>query len=166
MIHLDDTNFQAFYKEYFSHVRTFVFAKCRDIDLAQDITQETFIRIWNNRTKVEVAKSKSYAFTVANNIFFDHVRHEKVERQYQQSFLVSIDKMDPSFHMEMKEYHQILENTIQNMPEGVREVFLLNRIEKMTYQQIADSLDLSVKAIEKRMQKALEMLSAFNIPRK
>jgi DNA-directed RNA polymerase specialized sigma24 family protein len=45
------------------------------------------------------------------------------------------------------------------MSEAVREVFLLNRIEKMTYAQIADSLGLSVKAIEKRMQKALEIFS-------
>ena len=59
----------------------------------------------------------------------------------------------------MEEFKHRLDTTLQKMSEAVREVFLLNRIEKMTYAQIADSLGLSVKAIEKRMQKALEIFS-------
>ena len=49
------------------------------------------------------------------------------------------------------------------MPENSKVVFLMNRMEKMTYQQIADSLNLSVKAIEKRMQKALEIMATLKL---
>ena len=63
----------------------------------------------------------------------------------------------------MEEFRIKLESTINNMPENSKVVFLMNRMEKMTYQQIADSLNLSVKAIEKRMQKALEIMATLKL---
>ena len=63
----------------------------------------------------------------------------------------------------MDEFKTELENTIQSMPETAREVFLLNRMEKMTYSQIAEAFGLSVKAIEKRMQKALEIMATLKL---
>jgi RNA polymerase sigma-70 factor (ECF subfamily) len=79
---------------------------------------------------------------------------------------MSIEALDPSFYMEMSEFQKKLDQTIMDMPEPVRDVFLLNRMEKLTYSQIAENLNLSIKTIEKRMQKALSMLSHLNIPRK
>jgi len=58
-----------------------------------------------------------------------------------------------------------LEEAINSLPEGQREVFLLNRIEKHTYKQIAEMLDVSVKAIEKRMHKALLKLKTLLHPK-
>ena len=63
----------------------------------------------------------------------------------------------------MDEFKSKIEATLNAMPDGAREVFLLNRMEKMTYAQIADSLGLSVKAIEKRMQKALEIMATLKL---
>jgi RNA polymerase sigma-70 factor (ECF subfamily) len=165
-MYLDESNFKVFYEDFFPQVRAYLFSKCQNINLAQDLSQEVFVRIWTNKEKIEIVKSRSYAFTVANNIFIDHVRHQKVEKQYINSFFMSIEALDPSFYMEMSEFQKKLDQTIMDMPEPVRDVFLLNRMEKLTYSQIAENLNLSIKTIEKRMQKALSMLSHLNIPRK
>jgi RNA polymerase sigma factor (sigma-70 family) len=164
--HLGQAGFEHFYKENFSKVRLFVLSKCGDVDLADDLAQEAFIRLWHNADKVEAEKARSFALTVANNLFLDHVRHVKVIQNHQAIFVSQQDIKDPQYLYEVKEFEQKLNQTIASIPDGPREVFLLNRMEKMTYQQIADSLGLSVKAIEKRMQKALEIIAGLGIPKK
>jgi RNA polymerase sigma-70 factor (ECF subfamily) len=58
----------------------------------------------------------------------------------------------------MEELNQQLQQALASIPEGPREVFLMNRIEELSYSEIADRLGLSVKAIEKRMSEALRVL--------
>jgi RNA polymerase sigma-70 factor (ECF subfamily) len=60
--------------------------------------------------------------------------------------------------MEMDEYDQRLQKVLSSLPEGGREVFLMNRLEDLTYQEIADRLGLTVKAIEKRISKVIKIL--------
>ena len=159
MTPLSDQEFRQIYNEYFPKVQTFIFAKCGDLDLAEDLAQETFIRYWQNYSAIEAQKIKSFLFTVSNNLFLDNIRHANVKKNYCAAFKQVSDNEDPQYLIEMEEFKHKLDLTLQKMSEAAREVFLLNRIEKMTYAQIADSLGLSVKAIEKRMQKALEIFS-------
>jgi len=155
--------FKQFYIDHYSSVRIYIFAKSGDMTLSEDLAQESFIRLWKNREKIQKDKAKSFVFTVASNLYLDHIRHQKVKNNYKNSFSFMSETNDPQFLIEMEEFRKKLDQTILSMPETSREVFLLNRIEKMTYVQIADSLGLSVKAIEKRMQKALEIMSALRL---
>jgi len=163
MLLLSEDDFKKFYQEVFPSVRTYIFAKCNDINIAEDMAQESFIRLWNNRIKVHPDKAKAFVFTVSNNLFLDHIRHQKVKNNHVSGFVLIQDHNDPQFLLEMEEFRVKLEATIQSIPQASREVFLLNRMEKMTYNQIAESLGLSVKAIEKRMQKALEIMAGLNV---
>jgi RNA polymerase sigma-70 factor (family 1) len=158
---LNDQNFKNFYHEHFSGLRAYIWSKSGDLELAEDLAQEAFVRLWHHKDKVEINKAKSFLYTVGGNLFLDHVRHEKVKSNYSSGIQFHQENKDPQYLMELDEFKIKLEQTISKMPEGAREVFLLNRIEKMTYMQIADSLGLSVKAIEKRMQKALEIFATL-----
>jgi len=163
MVFDNEQEFKEFYLECFPGLRIFIFAKCNNIELSEDIAQESFIRIWKNSDKIEKDKVRSYLFTVANNLFLDHIRHEKVKTNYTSAYTFRKDLVDPQYLIEMDEFRTKLESTINSMPENAKVVFLMNRMEKMTYQQIADSLNLSVKAIEKRMQKALKIMATINL---
>ena len=66
----------------------------------------------------------------------------------------------PQFHMEEQEFGEKLNRILAKLPDGSREVFLMNRIEKIKYDEIAERLGISVKAVEKRMSKALSILRA------
>lgn len=160
---IEEIAFKEFYIENFSTLKMYVFAKCCDRDLSEDIAQESFIRLWNNREKVLRVKARSFLYTVAGNLFLDHVRHQKVKNTFCNGFEIKNEISDPQYLIEMDEFKTKLENTIQSMPETAREVFLLNRMEKMTYSQIAEAFGLSVKAIEKRMQKALEIMATLKL---
>lgn len=150
--------FEAVFLQHSKALHHFLYYKTGDAASAEDLMQDAFIRLWNNCRKVVVAKAKSYLFTVANNLFLDKVKHHKVVLKFQQTPQKTATAESPEYLMEEKEFKARLENAISQLPAKQRSVFLLNRIDKKTYKEIAKLEGVSVKAIEKRMGKALATL--------
>lgn len=151
-------NFDAIFKQYSRTLRNYIFYKCGDASLAEDMVQEAYIKLWNNCEKVPFANALFFLKRVANNAFLNVVKHRKIVFQHEQIQKSGVDNEDPEFLLEEKEFMQKLENAIANLSEKQREVFLLNRIDKKTYAEIAVFLDISKKAVEKRMHNALKVL--------
>lgn len=153
---------EAVYNEIFiTHsktLRNFMFYKSGNEEDANDIVQEAFIKLWDNCSKVSFSKAKSFLYVVANNIFLNRVAHKKVILNYATQKPSSNDIETPQFLLEEKEYMQKLQNAIANLTEAQRTAFLLNRIDGKKYREIAEMLDISVKAVEKRIQGALVSL--------
>lgn len=117
--------------------------------------QEIFVTLWEKCKEVAPEKARSYLFTLARNRFLNEVEKQKVRLKYQQQKQNTADVKDPDYMLRMKEHEEKLNHALNQLSEGQREVFLLNRVNKMTYAEIAESLGVSQKAIEKRMSKAL-----------
>ena len=150
--------FEDVYNMYAKDIRRFLFFKTQDLDKAEDILQEVFIKLWENCSKVDYDKVKSYIYSIANNMFLNEVKHQKVVQNYNKHNKNESTNESPEFIMLEKEFLEKLESTIDNLPEKQREVFLMNRIEKKKYKEIALHLDISVKAVEKRMHQALVIM--------
>ncbi|NQZ78807.1 MAG: RNA polymerase sigma-70 factor [Ekhidna sp.] len=150
------------YDEYFESVRGFIYYKCGDIELAEDLVQETFIKVWNKRDEIRPDSVKSLLYTIAKNLLMNHFNHQKVVSEHQKGAVMStsVNMQSPQFSMEEAEFEEKLNRAIADLPEDCREVFLMNRIEKLKYAEIAERLELSVKAIEKRMSKTLSLLKS------
>ena len=152
----DEEQFEVFYKQEVNHVFRFILIKNKNKDEAFDIVQEAFIKIWENCNKFDLQKAKSYLFSIAGNLFLNVKKHEKVVRNYENNFTdLYIDTETPESTLRQKEFKHKLEKAIGNLTDSDREVFLLNRIEGKKYKEIAELLGISVKAVEKRMSKAL-----------
>lgn len=147
--------FDIAFKTHANDIRNYLYYKFGNLELAEDIVQESFIKLWINCTKVTFQKSRSYLFTIATNMFIDMKRHEKVVLNFRISQPKSINHESPEYLLEEKEFMTKLQDTMASLPSKQREVFLLNRIDKKTYKEIAEILNISIKAVEKRMQKAL-----------
>lgn len=155
----NEKQFDAFYKKEINQVFRFIVAKNNNRDEAYDIAQEAFIRIWKNCNKFDVTKAKAYLLSTARNLFYNITKHKKVVRAYEQETpSLYIDKESPEHTLRQKEFKVKLEKAISGLTEAQREVFLLNRIEGKKYKEIAELLEISVKAVEKRMSKALKYL--------
>ncbi|WGH76226.1 RNA polymerase sigma factor [Tenacibaculum tangerinum] len=152
----EQKNFNAIFNKHSQTLRNYMYYKCGDIQQAEDIVQEAYIKLWNNCAKVVFEKAKSYLYTIANNHFLNEIAHKKVVVEYQKQSVFS-GKTDesPQFILEQEEFHVKLKQAIANLPEKQREVFLLSRIDKKKYSEIADIVGISVKAVEKRMSNAL-----------
>ena len=150
--------FEAIYNTYAKEIRRFLFYKTQDIDKSEDILQEVFIKLWENCNKVDPNKVKSYIYSIANNMFLNDIKHQKVVQNYRKHNGNDSTNESPEFIMLEMEFMEKLESTIDNLPEKQREVFLMNRIEKKKYKEIALLLDISVKAVEKRLHQALVVM--------
>lgn len=151
-------DFESVFDAYYRPIKNFLYYKLADIDLAEDITQEVFIRTWDKRDTVVVDTVKSYLYKIANNLAVNHFNSGKTRFELKlQDHDRSISE-SPQYVMEKNEFAERLNRALENLPESQRMVFLMNRIDDLTYKEIADRLEISVKAVEKRMQGALESL--------
>lgn len=147
--------FRSVYEAQAEPLVNFIYYKSGDYSAAEDLMQDAFAKLWQECSKVSLEKTKSFLYTVVKNMFYNTVRHKKVVLRFEQRGHSQLSNETPQFLLEEAEFKQKLEAAISALPEGQREVFLMSRIEKMKYKEIAERLNLSVKAIEKRMHKAL-----------
>ena len=164
-----ENSFHLFFNSNAKLLRNFLYYKYGGLEGIDDIVQDSFIKLWNNCQKVTQKTAKSYLFKIAINQSNSLLRHEKVKLRHQKEVKdinSNSTNENPEYILEEKEFMIKLENAISSLPERQREVFLLNRIEKKTFKEIAELSNVSVKAIEKLMHKALLKLRAEikNIP--
>ena len=150
--------YKSVFWAYSEQLRNYLYYKTGDMANAEDIVQDTFAKLWEKCADVPIEKSKSYLYTLANNMFLNQIAHKKVKLKFEGLSREHRDHQSPEFLLEEKEFKSRLENAISALPEDQRIVFLMNRIDKKKYREIAEELGLSVKAIEKRMHKALKAL--------
>ena len=155
----DEPHFNAFYLEHLQHATNFAYYKCGNTDAALDFVQDAFSKIWENCATIDYTKAKTYLFTTINNLFLNVIKHKKVVMDYaKEAPYLDTNNESPEYILEEKEFKQKLQNAIADLSDIQREVFLLNRIEGKKYREIAELLDLSQKAVEKRMSGALKLL--------
>jgi RNA polymerase sigma factor (sigma-70 family) len=151
----DDKNFSEFFRNHSKLLNNYIFYKCGNIDLANDITQDAFIKFWNNCKKVIPNKAKSFLFTIANNLFLNEYAKSKVVLNYRIIPKLNHTNESPEFLLEEKEFGDKLQKALANLSEPQRIAFLMNRIDGKKYKEIAEILDISIKAVEKRIHNAL-----------
>lgn len=154
----EENTFSTIFREYADTLHNFLFYKTGDKSVAQDLTQEAFTRLWQNCAKVIFNSAKGYVFKTANNLLLNQYEHKKVVLKFQQKPTISHTNQSPEYLLEEKELKEQLAAAIAALPEKQRVVFLMSRIEKKTYKEIAEIIGISKQAVEKRMYKALDTL--------
>lgn len=154
----DEKRYASIYNKYAKDLHNFLYYKFGAQFNPSDKVQEAFIKLWNNCASVPPSKAKSYLFTVGNNMMLNEVKHQKVKLHYQKTPTQDRDHYDPEFLLEEKQYLDKYQKALSKLTDGQREVFLLNRIEGKRHKEIAELLDISRKAVEKRLYTALEKL--------
>lgn len=155
---MDKAGFKSIFDEYYSPLKNFLYYKLGDADLAEDLTQEVFLKSWNNRDNIRLDTIKSYLYTIANNLAINHYKSARTRFEFGLKSEDSEHQQTPQYKMEESEFEEHLKASIAKLTENQRVVFLMNRIDDLTYKEIAERLEISVKAVEKRMHKALEFL--------
>ena len=152
-----DAVFRSVFDTNFKVLRNFLVYKFRgDIESAEDVAQNAFVKLWENCGILKPEQAKSFLYTTAIRLSLNKIKHNQVVNNFEIQFKPkSSHQESPEFLMEETELKSQLEKAINNLPEKQRTVFLMNRFDNQSYTEIAASLDLSVKAVEKRMHQAL-----------
>ncbi len=147
--------FSDFFLNQSKLLNNYIYYKCGNIDLANDIVQEAFLKFWNNCKKVIPGKAKSFLYTIANNIFLNEYAKSNIVINFKNKQTKDFTNQSPEFLLEEKEFGAKLQNAISKLTEAQRTAFLMNRIDGKKYKEIAEILNISVKAVEKRIHNAL-----------
>ncbi len=150
--------FKNLFETSFDEVRRYILYRSGDSEAATDIAQEVFLKVWEKNRDVALPVSKGLLFKIAADKFISRYRREKLAFNFFRSFHFNEQDYSPEELMSFQQLKSAYETALERMPEKQRTVFLMSRVEKLKYHEIAGLLGLSVKAVEKRMKHALEFL--------
>lgn len=144
-----------FYEAYAGRVRAFAYKLTGDMPQAEDITHNVFIRLWEQHEQLmHVSSIEAYLYRMTRNAILNHLKHLEVERDYRNS--VEIDAV--SDEGDASELADRLAMAIDAMPVRQRRVFLMSRIDRMTYAEISEQLGISTKTVHYHISEALSSL--------
>jgi len=155
---LTDTEFKHLFNNHFDAVRNYIWYRSGNPELASDVAQETFLKLWEKRPYADKTKLKGLLFKMAGDIFISAYRKQTTELKFRTNLKSGIENKTPEEKLYYNELKERYETALNKMPENQRVVFLMNRMDKMKYREIAEATGIGVKAVEKRMSQALKLL--------
>ena len=148
------------FKRYYSYLCKAVYKIIPDNNLVEDLTQEVFFELWRRRKQLAVTASlKAYIRRAAVNKALNYIRDQKIKFSDSDQY-ETVRSSAPSItqQLEAEELQDKIDYAIDQLPERCRIVFVLSRFEDMSYNEIANHLDISVKTVENQISKALKLL--------
>ena len=155
---MEKEEFKRLFDTYFDDIRRYVLYKCGSQEVATDIAQDTFLKIWEKNSRVDLSTVKSLMYKIANDLFVSNYRRKKVEFDFFSTFQPDQQVLTPDDELNYIDLKQTYHKALQSMPEKQRVVFLMSRIDQLKYAEIANTLNISVKTVENRMSMALRYL--------
>lgn len=155
----DKKAFDAFFSRYYAvlcaYSKQFV-----SLDDGQDIVQDIMVNLWLNKNKIVILTSpRQYLFQSVKNKCLSFLSRNEMKERVEKTVHENMDFIyDSADFYDVEELFKRIEDALKRLPESYRTAFALNRFKDMTYNQIADKLNLSPKTIDYRIQQALKLL--------
>lgn len=157
-------SFHQAFLQFYEPLCQYAYALVKETQAAEDIVQEIFVRVWEKKKELIGSPDlKFYLYTAVRNNCITYAQKNKrspVTSLTGQEVAIAPSNTLPENKIE-KSFEELLEEGLDRLPPRCREVFVLSRMSKLTYQQIADTLGISIKTVENQMGKALSVLRAY-----
>ncbi len=150
--------------QYYDRVRKFIFASVRNGAVADDLTQETFVRIQENLKNLrDPEKISAWVFRIAYHLCQDHFRSLKKSFSQEEIHDGVINLLDIPLQkkMEQSEMSQCVQDQLHLLPDSQRSVIIFAEIMDFSHQEIADILGLNVENVKVRLHRARKRLKAI-----
>lgn len=160
----DTAAFSAFFLAYYADLLHFACRLTANKSVAEEIVQEVFVKLWENRQIIVVRLSlKSYLLKSVQNRCIDWQRHQRIRRTVDEEIKESANLMhyDTDNYILKSELEARLNEALMLLPLEIQEAYRMNRFDGMRYQEIANKLNVSVRTVEVRIGRALHMLRDY-----
>jgi RNA polymerase sigma-70 factor, ECF subfamily len=161
----DQKALDTLFSIYFPRLNDFACHVVKDNVISQDIVQEVFVKLWEKRLEIETINIEAFLFRLVRNRCIDYIKYIKVvnnhmkhiqnSSKYEELYRIDFVGDEPYVVIE-QELQQIIEKTIQELPERCREVFILSRIKGLKNKEIAEKLNINIKNVERHISRALQ----------
>jgi len=160
----NEAAFRRLYEAHNQRIYSFAFFLTRSDVLAEEVTQEIFIKIWTHRSELsEIRQFDAWLKTLVRNQCYTFLNRLAKERL----ILQEIDRQESEVsnyteeEVMFSEYNRLLQQVISQLPEQQRKVFILSRQEGMKHEEIARQMGLSINTIKSHMKAALRSIRLF-----
>lgn len=156
----DTRAFEQLFFAYGQPLTSFALRFVQDQDLAEDIVQDVFLRVWTQRTNLDPDRSiKTYLYTATRNQALNVLRHSRV-KQHGAEELAPLEPQvtTPEDQLEQQQVSREIHRAIAQLPDRCRTIFTMSRFDHLTYAEIAEILHISIKTVETQMGRALKSL--------
>lgn len=154
--------FSQIYEVYADRLYGFILKQLKNRILAQDIVQDTFLRLWNNRDQLNYfGNLQAFLFTIAKHRVIDHFRKQVNELQFEEFMEYHEQQMEdvsPEDILLYDEFIQQLNSSKKVLSEREREVYEFSREQNIPIKQIASQLSLSEQTVKNHLSSALKKL--------
>jgi RNA polymerase sigma-70 factor (ECF subfamily) len=155
--------FQEAFRQYYQPLCQYAFTLVKEPHACEDIVQEIFLRVWEKKQDLIGTEAlRFYLYTAVRNNCLTHL--EKIKKTVVTG-LTGDEAMTPEETVPEKnpgtDFNGLVATALERLPPKCREVFVMSRLGRLTYQQVADTLGISVKTVENQMGKALKIMRAF-----
>ncbi len=157
--------FEKLFKKLYPRLKDLATRLVRDPDIAEDIVQEVFIKVWEKRKQIIAINIEAFFFSVLRNQCISHIKHiqliENVKsrvnmlRETEELYRIDFVGDEPYILIE-KEIAREIQLTISKLPDKCREVFIMSRIDGLKNREIAEKLCINIKNVERHISRALK----------
>jgi len=165
--HDDKQAFDLLFRKYYTPLCRFALKLNGSETIAEEAVQEVFIYLWEQRKHLTVSKSVvNYLFQSIKNKVYEHFRKIQTRARYEDEFANLSSLTDDKDEKPLDDYEIscLVWNAVDQLPEKCKEIFQLSRDEGLTYNEIAEHLDISPKTVENQMGIAFKKLREILFP--
>jgi RNA polymerase sigma-70 factor (family 1) len=156
--------FESIFREHYSSLSNYAFSILRKREDAEDVVQDVFIKVWQNTPQViETSQIKFYLITAVRNgcISFLRKRGRQVYVQPEDAHLHTLPADPVPEKKKEQNIGAVVSEALALLPPQCAVAFKMSRFGKLTYQQIATELNISVKTVENQVGKALRIMREY-----
>lgn len=159
----DPIAFEKLYLKYSTALTSHLLFMLKSPEWAQEVLQETFMTIWEQRSKIDIEKCfKSYLYKIATNKTYKIFRKAAYDNAYRLQMLEVLEKGHQPIeaYIYAKENEQLVQSLLNKMPERQREVFILFKLEGYSYKEISKRIGISHSTINTHINRANQFIKS------
>jgi RNA polymerase sigma-70 factor (ECF subfamily) len=152
--------YEIVFKRYYQELYRFAYTYLRDQVPSEEMAQEVFLYMWEKREQIEIKTTlKTYMYSAIKNKCLNYIKYEVPRKnELEDSHLALMVTEQPDQGVDTDRLKKYLEAAIDELPTKCRQIFVLSRNAGLTYEEIAEEMEISIKTVENQMSIALKKL--------
>lgn len=159
---LNKKEFEHIFNTYYHSLCKYLLLFTTDFAQIEDVVQSIFIKLWEDRDTITTINVKSYLFIAARNRILNAIRDSRNREDILEDFYKNeliIENAEEIINFE--EFYNLVQESVNHLPERTQEVYRLSREQKIPYKIIASDLNISIKTVENHMTNALKRIGDY-----
>ncbi len=152
--------YETIFKKYYQELYRFAYNYLRDKVPAEEMAQEVFLYIWEKRNQIEIKTTlKTYLYSAVKNKCLNYIKYEIPRKhELEESHLAMMTTSQPELYEDNEKMKRYISEAIDQLPTKCGQIFVLSRNGGLTYEEIAEEMEISIKTVENQMSIALKKL--------